>query len=322
MADPQQDFIAAICAGLGGYAPAEVHPGLMVRFSTSGRARDTAGWALMYEDMRGGAFGDFRSGVAETWSATRPEHMTREQRAQFARQVAEAARQRYAERGKLWHKNQERIAHLWQECVPLVAGDPVTMYLKRRGMAGLWPLPACLRYHFRLPYWDGEVKLGEFPAMVAPLVAPDGRTVALHRTYLTRDGRKADVPTPKKLTGACGPLAGACIPLARPVQGVIGIAEGIETALAASCGSGLSVVAAYSAGNLAAWQWPAGTQQLVVFADHDKAGREAADTLRARAMAAHLRCDIRVPEEDGTDWADAWSAHGVDAFGQHGEHTA
>ena len=58
-------------------------------------------------------------------------------------------------------------------------------------------------------------------------------SVALHRTYLTADGRKADVPSVKKLTGAAGPLAGACIPLHKPARGCIGIAEGIETALAA-----------------------------------------------------------------------------------------
>ena len=144
--------------------------------------------------------------------------------------------------------------------------------------------------------------------MVAPIIAPDGRVVALHRTYLHADGRKADVPSVKKLTGTAGPLAGACIPLHKPARGCIGIAEGIETALAAWLASSVPTVAAYCAGNLAAWQWPAGVQRLVIFADNDKAGREAADTLRARAMAARLRVDVMTPTDAGTDWCDVWAA--------------
>ncbi len=132
--------------------------------------------------------------------------------------------------------------------------------------------------------------------------------MALHRTYLTADGRKADVPTVKKLTGAAGPLAGACIPLHMPAHGVIGVAEGIETALAASQASAVPTVAAYCAGALAGYLWPAGVRRLVVFADADKAGREAAAALRARALAARLRCEVLTPTAEGADWCDVWAA--------------
>ena len=144
--------------------------------------------------------------------------------------------------------------------------------------------------------------------MVSPIIAPDGRIVALHRTYLTPDGRKAGVTNPKKVTGAAGPLAGACIPLHRPQRGVIGSAEGIETALAALCASTVPTVAAYCAGTLAAWRWPAGVQRLVIFADGDKAGREAADTLRARALASRLRVEVMTPTDPGAGWCDVWAA--------------
>jgi phage/plasmid primase-like uncharacterized protein len=143
--------------------------------------------------------------------------------------------------------------------------------------------------------------------MVGPLTSPDGVTVALHCTYLTRDGRKAQVPTVKKLTPTAGPLAGGCIALHKPARGCIGIAEGIETALAGWCASTVPTVAAYCAGNLAAWQWPRGVQRLVIFADNDSAGREAAGTLRARAFAAGLRCDVQTPTTAGADWCDVWA---------------
>ena len=305
-ARPELAFREAVLDALG-HAPATIEPGRLQRFATSERRGDCAGWCKLFDDQRGGVFGCYRKGISEAWRSTDPVTLTREQRAELARQVMVATAERGVQQRQQWADNAQRIAHVWAQCVPLVAGDPCALHLKRRGFGGVWPLPVALRLHRGLSYWHGGEKLGTFPAMVAPLVAPDGRTVALHRTYLTADGRKAEVPSPKKLTGAAGPLAGACIPLHRPVAGVLGIAEGIETALAAWCASGVPTVAAYCAGNLAAWRWPGGVQRLVIFADADKAGREAADTLRARALAAGLRADVLAPTTDGTDWCDVWA---------------
>jgi phage/plasmid primase-like uncharacterized protein len=310
MHDPVHAFRDAILAALD-HAPEQIEPGRFHRFSTNDRRGDTAGWCKLFDDLRGGVFGCYRQGIGETWSATERATMTREQHAELARQVLAATAERMAEQRRQWADNAQRIAQVQAQGVPLLPGDPVTLYLKHRGIKGVWPLPECLRFHRALPYWHDGEKLGTFPAMVAPIVAPDGHTVALHRTYLTRDGRKADVPTVKKLTGAAGPLAGACIPLHKPARGCIGIAEGIETALAAWCASTIPTVAAYCAGNLAAWQWPPGVQRLVIFADADKPGLEAADTLRARALGARLRCEVMTPAEHGTDWCDVWAARGA-----------
>lgn len=307
MHDPLQVFKTAMLAALG-HAPDVIEPGRLQRFGTTDRRGDSAGWCKLFDDLRGGVFGCYRQGINETWSGADRATMTREQRIALARQVAAATAQREVEQRQQWVQNARRIADLLAQSVPLVPGDPVTLYLKRRGFGGVWPLSELLRLHRALPYWHGAEKLGTFPAMVAPIVAPDGRTVALHRTYLTIDGRKADVPSPKKLTGAAGPLTGACIQLHKPARGCIGVAEGIETAMAASCASGVPTVAAYSAGSLAAWQWPASVQRLVIFGDADRAGREAAETLRKRALAARLHCDVLTPTEDGADWCDVWAA--------------
>lgn len=234
--------------------------------------------------------------------------MTTADRMALAAQVMAATAQREAVQRGVWSGNAQRITRLWSECRPLTPGDPVTLYLKRRGFGGVWPLPDALRLHRALPYWDGDTKLGTYPAMVAPVTSIDGRIVALHRTYLCTDGWKAPVLSVKKLTGAAGPLIGASIALHKPARGVVAIAEGIETALAGWCLSGVPAVAAYCAGNLASWRWPAGVQRLVIFADHDKAGRDAADTLRARAFAARLRCEVLTPTEAGADWCDVWAA--------------
>ncbi len=307
MSAQRQAFRSAILACIG-HAPELIEPGRFHRFSTSERPNDSAGWCKLFDDQRGGVFGCYRQGIRETWSAFDRGTLTREQRIALARQVMAATIEREAQQRQQWAANAQRINALWAQCVPLTPGDPVALYLRRRGFSDLWPLPNVLRLHPALPYWHDRKALSTFPAMVAPIVAPDGRTVALHRTYLTSDGRKADVPDPKKLTAAAGPLAGACIPVCKPERGCIGIAEGIETALAAWCASSVPTVAAYCAGNLAAWQWPAGVQRLVIFADADKAGREAADALRARAHAQRLNCTVMTPSDDGADWCDVWAS--------------
>ena len=307
MTDPTQAFHAAVQAALG-RAPEVIEPGRLHRFATSDKRGDDAGWCKLFADLRGGVFGCYRAGINETWQAERTQPMTRGQRAALARQIAEATAERDREQQRQWAQNAQLVARLWAQCVPLVPGDPVTLYLKRRGFAGVWPLPACLRLHRALPCWgEGSEKLGAFPTMVAPVVAPGGRVVALHRTYLSADGRKAAVPSPRKLTATAGPLGGACIRLHEARGGVVGIAEGIETALAAALAFGVPTVAAYSAGNLAAWHWPAGANRLMVFGDNDAAGRKAAGDLRARACAAGLACEVLIPTEDGTDWCDVWA---------------
>lgn len=304
------DFKAAIMTVLG-CAPEMIVPGRLHRFGTNGRRGDLAGWCKLFDDQRGGVFGCFRQGVRESWSAAKSTTLNTQQRLRLARQVMNATIERQVEKHQQWSQNAQRIEKLWVQCVPLVPGDPVTLYLKRRGFGDLWPYPACLRLHCALPYWHGGEKLGTYPAMVAPLVARDARTVALHRTYLCSDGRKADLPVVKKLTPAAGRLAGACVPLFGLRHACIGIAEGIETALAASCASSVPTVAAYSAGNLGAWRWPPEVRRIVIFADADTVGANAAERLSWRARRAGLTASVIAPSATGFDWCDVWALRTV-----------
>jgi phage/plasmid primase-like uncharacterized protein len=311
MSDPVQAFKLTMLAALG-HAPEVIEPGKLQRFATSDKRGDLAGWCKLFADLRGGVFGDWRAGITETWSARERQAMTGAERAELDRQVAAAAAERVAQQRREWATNAQRIDDLLRlHARPVTEGDPVAQYLASRGLGAAWPPPPCLRLVPALPYWHEGECLGQWPAMLAPLTAPDGRIVALHRTWLTDDGAKAPVPTVRKLTRTAGPLAGASIALHLPRRGVIGIAEGIETALAAWCASGVPTMAAYCAGNLAAWQWPTGAQRLVIFADHDDAGRESAQALRERAASAGLAVEVLAPSEHGTDWCDVWSRRGA-----------
>lgn len=295
----EADFLGTITAALG-YAPQYLEPGKFHRFGPR-----KSGWAKLFTDCLGGVFGDYRQNFSSHWSAR--ENQTPAEMAAMRRQMQQAILEREAEQRAHWAKSAMRNAELWAAAQP--SGDAVRSYLAARGLAD-WRIPPCMRQHPGLAYWhtddDGELyNLGSFTAMLAPIVGSDGKLRAIHRTYLA-GGSKADVPTPKKLTSAAGPLAGACIPLAAPIGGVIGIAEGIETAAAASLGSGLPVLAAYCANALSGFYWPRGIKRLVIFADNDPAGQQAAAALAQRADKAGIKTKTLTPSKPGSDWADVW----------------
>jgi putative DNA primase/helicase len=238
------------------------------------------------------------------WTAGRRESCSAANRAEIAREIAKNKEKFAFKQAERWARNAEKNSTLLSQTLAVSDGDPVALYLRRRGLVG--PVPECLRFHHALTYWD-EGDRGKYPTMVAPLSRSDGEVLALHRTYLTVDGCKAPVPSVKKLTGATGPLSGACIPLHDTQQGVLGIAEGIETAQAAHLASGLPTVAAYCASNLAAYRWPPSVRRIVVFADADPAGAAAANTLRARALREGLSVAVMTPSTHGADWCDVWA---------------
>jgi putative DNA primase/helicase len=302
-----EDFLAFIEANLG-HAPQALEPGRIKRFATSAKQNDDAGWAIVFDDERTGVCGDHRTGVKYTWHAGNHAEDTRSrmERAAWVRQRMEEVR---AQEQRQWAKNAEYVAQIWNEAEPIEKGDSVDLYLQSRGI-DLPRFPGVLRRHPELEYWSDGAVLGDFPAMVAAVRDLDGQLICLHRTYLTHKGAKAPVPKPKKLTRRAGPMRGAAIWLngrgrARETE-VIGVAEGIETALACYIRNRIVIAASMSAGMLKQFQWPAQIKELVIFADNDKnqVGQDAGLALAARASAAGIVTRLLVPEQVGSDWAD------------------
>lgn len=191
----------------------------------------------------------------------------------------------------------QRLRDTWEQatCPALVAG-----YLRGRGLSHA---PACLRGHPALAYRaeqaDGTPIIGRHPAMLARVTSADGlRAVTIHRTYL------AAVPGRKQLMPGTERYSGGAVRLSRH-RDVLGIAEGIETALAAGELFGVPVWAAVCAGNLAAWAPPDGVRHVHVFGDRDAsyAGQAAAYALARRLIARGLRVDVHLPRAVG-DWLD------------------
>jgi putative DNA primase/helicase len=193
---------------------------------------------------------------------------------------------------------------VWGEAHPITAADPVNLYLCQRGIV-LDNLPAVLRCHPHLAYRHEDGQCTYHPAMVARVDNAEGEGVSVHRTYLTRDGRKAHVPTVKKLMPSVVPGAtrGGAIRL-YPASKTLAIAEGIETALAVRLATGLPVWSTICAGGVARLVIPPEVRLVVICADHDTAGLDAARALARRLLNEQRRVKILAPDTPGTDWAD------------------
>jgi putative DNA primase/helicase len=87
---------------------------------------------------------------------------------------------------------------IWQSARP-AQGTLVEAYLTSRGI--YLPSPDALRFHAGLKHPSG----GIWPTMVALVVnGADGTPLAIHRTYLARDGNaKAPVEPQKMMLGPC-----------------------------------------------------------------------------------------------------------------------
>jgi putative DNA primase/helicase len=195
------------------------------------------------------------------------------------------------------------------EALPLAEGDPVVQYLyNRKIVLPVEDLPVTLRYHPALRYrHEGSNVLTCHPGMVARVDTPNGELATIHRSYLDFEGQKANVPQPKKLMPCAVPGAtnGGAIRLYAAGE-TLAVCEGIETALAVRCQTGLPVwaTATYSAGGMERLIVPPEVCLVVICADHDLTGIAAARTLARRMLAEQRRAKILVPGIPGTDWAD------------------
>ena len=179
------------------------------------------------------------------------------------------------------------VARLVDGAQPL-SGTVGEAYLRARGLGD----PGCpdLLFHPDLP--DFDTRRG-WPGLIAlPRLADGTRAPGIHRTFLLDDG-SAKGPSGKKMLGS---VAEAAVRLfAMPADGHLGIAEGIETALAAHALFGTAVWAALSADGLARFRWPEGTTRVTIYADAGDAGRQAAATLSDRLNRTDIPNEIVVP---------------------------
>jgi hypothetical protein len=170
------------------------------------------------------------------------------------------------------------------------------LYLRRRA---IFARPSCIRYHSNLRVSGGSYAVS-WPGMVVAIETDEGM-VAVQRTFLTPDGRKAPIPSPRRGLGSPG--IGA-VRLAPPDEaGKLGLAAGVETALSASELQGIPVWATVGVENFGKVAIPERVRELHLFLDNGAGGDRAERLLLAR----QLRVDCIIahrPPDAFKDWND------------------
>ncbi|KDR40793.1 DUF7146 domain-containing protein [Caballeronia glathei] len=220
---------------------------------------------------------------------------------------------------------QNRLDSMWERANRIGDDGLVSRYLRAR-VPGLDVPPSPALRMGMLEYWHDKKVIGTWPGILARFTLPDGRLGTLHRTFLERSKpEKATIVTgdgeilPSKLNDVTlHKLNGGAVRLMEPVNGEIGVAEGLETAYASHMLFGVPVWYCLNRVLLADFVVPEGLGIRVVhiFADFDAVdprtkkspGVDAALTLAKRVRAEGYTAIIHRPKKRETDFANEWFA--------------
>lgn len=230
------------------------------------------------------------------------------------RKQQEEATKRQKEKDEFFRSLLKKV---WKESYRAEAPEaaPLRRYLANRGL-DVHNYPRTLRFHPGLDSVneDGEFE-GTFPVMLALVVDKDGAPVTIHRTYLTEDGRKAPIESPKKLMPypSDKSVSGGAIHLSGTGK-VLNVAEGIETALAVQEMVGGSVWATVNASMMKNLQVGEPVEAVWSWGDLDRSGdgqaacKELVERLRKEGKQA-TAClpTMEIPAgAKSIDWLDVY----------------
>ncbi|MCG8006859.1 MAG: toprim domain-containing protein [Candidatus Thiodiazotropha lotti] len=276
--------------------PYSIEPGRLHRFPGNGkRPGNRAGWCLLFNDGLGGCFGDWSSGISETWQAKRDKPYSRAERAAFTRKAEKAKKQLEVKRSAMQIDAAKRATAIWKSAAASPGNHP---YLIRKHIQ-----PHGARLHKN--------------TLLLPVVDFTNRLTSLQ--FIGTDGGKL------LLSG--GRKQGCFIPVAGDMKfsSSIIICEGWATGctLAEDDPTAL-VLAAIDSGNLvpvalaARVRWP--SAKLVIAGDDDRLTAGNPGTTKAKAAAIASGALLALPQwpenapEHLTDFNDlvVWlGGHGV-----------
>lgn len=182
--------------------------------------------------------------------------------------------------------SREKMAELWKSGIALSEHNVAGAYITKR--CGITKYPKVLR-------WMGEM-------MLAKVSDPDGNGVQIHKTKFDQNGVRAE-----RLMMRAPLPPGSAIRLYEPIQGVLGVAEGIETAISAAQIFKCPTWALINANNLEKWLPPKGVEHVMIFGDNDFTftGQAAAYNLAKRLVATgECQVSVIIPPNPGWDWND------------------
>lgn len=297
MGNAVESFKTAIQAH-GMQPPDTIQPGKLHRFRgyDKGRGND-AGWCKLFDDLRGGVFGDFSTGLFEHWQIETGHTYTADERAAFHQQIAAERQQRQAEE----IQRHEAAAKQAAEILAAAGGDSAHHPYRLKKAVSFGP----------------RVKRGEWTqrgwtdALLIPIYGADGKIWTLEA--INADGEKDYLKGGRKRGGfhPLGKISGTNRVL---------IGEGLATVAAVHSLDGAPAVAAMDAGNLTAVAQAvralAPDAEIILLADNDIKPDGSNPGLKAATEAAQaVGGRVAVPELDGQkcDFWDVWQQRGADA---------
>lgn len=220
----------------------------------------------------------------------------------------------------------EKLNQVWRQSVPLSDPEARTarMYFANRGIRLIDYRKIdsdMIRFVPALEYYEEGKLLGATPAIVTMMCDASGSPSTIHRTYITHDGAKAAVQSPKKMMRhSADNLFGAMRIAAQGKGKVLAVTEGIETALAVMGAFNVPTWAAGNARLLENFVPPKGVD-VVIYADKDRPSRQhpeghgqsSAKALLKRLWAEGIKASIKLPDAEipqgkkSVDWLDVIS---------------
>lgn len=282
--DPVAAFRDAL-SGAGLPAPDGIAAdGKLHRFSTNGRAGDKAGWYVLHADgaVPAGAFGCWRTGIEQKWRGGKSE-LTPAERKDYKAQLRKIKRQKDAERRARHAEAAKQAAEIWQALEP-ASSHP---YLEAKGVGA------------------HGVKVDDDGILVVPVFV-DGELSSLQ--FIDAEGGKQFLPG--------GKTKGGYFAIGKPAERLY-IAEGYATGGSIFEATGQAAAIAFNAKNLKPVAESLRVKfpdlEMVVAADNDETGREA-----AQEAATAAGCAVAVPPEgtSGTDWNDYHHQDGLEALAE------
>lgn len=288
---PTDEFREAMVSA--GLTPPDniVADGGLRRFSPCGDHSDSSGWYTLHSDgIAAGAFGDWRTGLSQTWHATVDHTLTPAEKTAHRERIATARKE-----AEYWRRQQhadarKKAAAIWGKARPARDDHP---YLKRKKVAA-----------HKLRAYQG--------ALAIPL--RDAASVLRSLQFIDRDGTK------RFLTD--GEVKGCYYGIGRQ-GGTIAVCEGYATGASIYEATGYAVACAMFAGNLEqvarALRSKFLDARIILCADDD------ADTLgnpgltKATEAAQAVGGSVAIPDfgesrpHGATDFNDLHQARGLDA---------
>ncbi len=266
-----------------GITPPEeiVADGELHRFSTSGNPSDTAGWYVFYGDgIPAGAYGDWRSGISESFAYKNGRDYTDAERSQIAARNRQISLERTRQQRSRQANAARRASEIWKDA------NPATEHAY------------CTAKNCRPDYFRRD----DDYLIVAGYV--EEKLCSLQ--FIGPDGSK------KFLSG--GKVSGGSWLIGTPSRSMpIAICEGAATAATIHEHTGWPVYVAFSAGNM----MPVGeyvrklhpTAKILICADDDWKTEGNPGRTAAEDTAVKIGASVALPpRSDGTDWNDAAAA--------------